>query len=92
MDNDTQMQTVPTDAKTLTTTSNAWAGLVQQSTGAWQYILGRRILNVAVDVTNVSVVVIQMLYQNIQVGTLLDPDAYVPNPPNDLSDVVHLNT
>lgn len=75
-----------TDAKTLTTTFTMPVGGFGTAT---TQLLGnispsRRILNVVVDVTTAFTG--HSSIPNIQVGTLVDPDAYVPASSNDLSE------
>lgn len=75
-----------TDAKTLTTTftmpASGFGVATTQLLG--NVSPGRRLLNVTVDVTTAFTG--QSSIPNIQVGTLIDPDAYVPATSNDLSD------
>lgn len=75
-----------TDAKTLTTTFTMPAGGFGVATTQLMGNVspGRRLLNVSVDVTTAFSG--QSQIPNIQVGTLLDPDAYVPASSNDLSE------
>ena len=77
-----------TDAKTLTTTFTMPVGGFGTATTQvlGNISPGRRILNVSVDVTNAFSGGNPNAIPNIQVGTLLDPDAYVPASSNDLSD------
>ena len=67
-----------TDARTLTTTftmpASGFGTATTQLLG--NVSPGRRLLNVSVDVTNAFVGASST--PNIQVGTLADPDAYVP--------------
>lgn len=74
------------DAKTLTTTfTMPAAGFGVQTTQLMGNVSpGRRLLNVTVDVTSAFVGASNI--PNIQVGTLADPDAYIPSTSNDLSE------
>lgn len=76
-----------TDAKTLTTSFTMPVGGFGTATTQvlGNISPGRRILNVAVEVTNAFTGGTGAI-PNIQVGTLADPDAYVPATSNDLSD------
>ena len=76
-----------TDAKTLTTSFTMPVGGFGTATTQvlGNISPGRRLLNVAVEVTNPFQGTGTNI-PNIQVGTLLDPDAYVPASSNDLRD------
>jgi hypothetical protein len=76
-----------TDAKTLTTTFSMPVGGFGTATTQLMGNIspGRRLLNVSVDVT--STFADATGTPNIQVGSLVDPDAYVPSTSNDLKEL-----
>jgi hypothetical protein len=76
-----------TDAKTLTTTFSMPVGGFGTATTQLMGNIspGRRLLNVSVDVT--STFSDATGTPNIQVGTLADPDGYVPSTSNDLKEL-----